>query len=49
MSKTRLNYQAPVSVEIVTDYFGILCGSYGKDNSLGGYVDEVTPSYGEDD
>jgi hypothetical protein len=45
MKKT--NYQPPVAVEIVTDYQGILCTS--DPNGLGGYGDDVTPDYGEDD
>ena len=45
----KTNYNPPVSVEIFTEDFGILCGSFADQNGLGGYYDEVSPDYGEDD
>ena len=45
----KINYQSPTFDVIVTDYCGVLCESSSKGNGLGGYYDDVTPDYGEDD
>lgn len=41
------NYRQPETTVIVTDYHGVLCVS--GPNSLGGYIEDVTLDYGDDD
>ena len=45
----KTNYQSPLSVELLTECTGVLCGSFADQNGLDGYYDEVSPDYGEDD
>ena len=47
--KQTQDYQTPLSLEIVTDYRGVLCVSGTGLNDLGGYWGDFKPTYGEDD